>query len=82
MTASELKYQIEDHGHEPYFFTRKTMKFFGDTMRNYGVSKTTINTNYENGLAVYRLYRKSPVKHGLKTSAYFDAETFMRVNPK
>jgi hypothetical protein len=82
MTASELKYQVEGHGHEPYFFTSKTMKFFGDTWRNYGVSKTTINTNYENGLSVYKLYRKNPVKHGLQTSAYFDADTFMRVNPR
>lgn len=89
-TASDLKYYVEQAGHESHFFTRKTMTFFGDTMRNYGVRKTTVTTNYnaegnyagEDGVqvAVYELYRKQPVKHGLKDSAYFDAETFKRVH--
>lgn len=34
MTPSELKYQVEQTGSN--FFDRKTMKFFGDTMKNYG----------------------------------------------
>jgi len=71
MTPSELKYQVEQSGTNPYYFTRKTMKFFGDTMRNYGVRSSGDN---------WELYRKRPVKHGLKTSAYFDKETFERVH--
>lgn len=71
MTPSELKRQIEEHGHEPYFFSRDTMRFFGDTMANYGVRKYNAD--------ILELYRKRPVKHGLKDSAYFCAKTFKRV---
>jgi hypothetical protein len=89
-TASDLKYYVEQSGHESHFFTRKTMSFFGDTMRNYGVRKTTVTTaydadgNYVGGdgvdIEVYELYRRNTVKHGLKDSAYFDALTFKRVH--
>lgn len=89
-TASDLKYYVENAGHESFFFARKTMRFFGDTMRNYGVRKTTIQTcydaegNYVDGgttLEVYELYRRKSVKHGLSDSAYFDAVTFHRRFP-
>ena len=78
MNVSELKYQVESHGQEPYFFTRDTMKFFGDTMKNYGVYKSIITTNNVESLSVYALYRKKPVKHGLDSITYFNAETFER----
>lgn len=88
-TASDLKAFVQAAGHESHFFDRKTMAFFGDTMRNYGVRKTTINTNYdkdgdfvsESGAPreVFELYRKLPVKNGLQNSSYFDATTFKRV---
>lgn len=76
-TASDLKYAVEQSGNEPFFFTRETMKFFGDTMRNYGIRHLTINDQ-----PVIELYRRKSVKHGLKESAYFDAETFKRIFPK
>lgn len=79
MTASELKYKIEQAGHEPHFFTRKTMKFFGDTMKNYGVREMVIDTYLEKDVPVYELYRRSAVKHGLSDSAYFNRETLQRV---
>ncbi len=79
MTASELKYQVEQHATESYFFTRKTMKFFGDTMRNYGVCKATIDTYTQKDIEVWELYRKRPVKHNNQASAYFNRETFQRV---
>ena len=69
-TASDLKCHVEQFGNERYFFTRETMRFFGDTMRNYGVR--------DNGDS-WELYRRKPVKHGLKESAYFDKATFRRV---
>ena len=78
MNSSELKQQIELNCSEPYFFKRSTMQFFGDTMRNYGVYKTTITTLRENKLEVYALYRKNPVKHNLQTTSYFNANTFKR----
>lgn len=76
MTASELKYQIEQSGHAPYFFCRKTMRFFGDTMRNYGVRKATLRTHSGDVVECYELYRRRPVKHGLDRSAYFACDTF------
>ena len=82
MTASELKYEVERHGKEPHFFARPTMKFFGDTMRNYGVRKVSFVTNMDEEVEAWELYRRRPVKHGLKASAYFHAETFTRVFPK
>ena len=46
MTASELKYQVEVSGNEPHYFTRSTMKFFGDTMRNYGVRSGEVTADF------------------------------------
>lgn len=89
-TASDLKYYVEQAGHDSHFFTRKTMKFFGDTMKNYGVRKIEMLTIYDDEgnyigpegriIEVYELYRRNPVKHGLTGSAYFDAATFKRVH--
>ena len=91
MTLSELKYHVESSGHDSHFFTRKTMSFFGDTMKNYGVCSETIRCYYDSegayiggegvDVEVWELYRKRPVKHGLKESAYFDKQTFKRVYP-
>ena len=76
MTPSELKSHIKQSGDNPYFFTRETMKFFGDIMKNYGVRSTTIiNKNSEN-VAVWELYRKHPVKHNLQKSHYFRKDNF------
>ena len=74
MNASELKAKIEQTGEQPYFFTRETMRFFGDTMKNFGVRQST-----RGGVPVWELYRKRPVKHGLQGSFYFDQQTFRRV---
>jgi len=65
MTPSELKYQYEQANPNGHFFDRKTMQFFGDTMRNYGVRK------HGNG---WELFRRKPVKHGVKKSAFFTAD--------
>jgi hypothetical protein len=78
MTASELKYKVEQSGNEPYFFDHKTMKFFGDRMSNYGVRSARIDTYTEKGVEVWELYRRHPVKHGLKDSAYFRKDTYAR----
>lgn len=74
MNASELKAKILETNEQPYFFTRETMRFFGDTMRNFGVRKAT-----RGGVPVWELYRKKPVKRGLQGSFYFDQQTFRRV---
>lgn len=95
MTASELKSRIEQSGVEQsgveqHFFTRQTMKFFGDSMSNYGVRNTYVVSSFdadgnyvEGGIRrqVWELWRKRPNKHGLQSSAYFDPFTFKRVHP-
>lgn len=91
MTPSELKMNVESAGHDPHFFERDTMRFFGDTMKNYGVRSAVIRTMYDASgnftchdgvsLEVWELYRKRPVKHGNQKSAYFDKSTFHRVFP-
>lgn len=76
MRASELKYKVESVGKESCFFTRETMRFFGDRMSNYGARGPLVIQTYTGPATVYELYRRHPVKHGLQSSAYFDAETF------
>lgn len=81
-TSSQLRAFVEDAGHESRFFTRDTMRFFGDTMRNYGVRRVTLETNMGDTVEAFELYRRRPVKHNNQSSAYFNAETFRRVFPK
>lgn len=81
-TASDLRQFVEASGHCPHFFTRETMRFFGDTMRNYGLRKPQPVTLYDGStVQAYELFRRRPVKHGLRASAWFNAETFARVFP-
>lgn len=86
-TSSDLRYAVEQAG-DTHFFDRGTMRFFGDTMRNYGVRRVTVISNFdvagnyhEQGVErdVYELYRRKAVKHGNRGSAYFSATTFQRV---
>ena len=81
MTPSELKYQVESRKTEPCFFSRSTMKFFGDRMSNYGVRQNRITFYDGETIGVWELYRKHPVKHGLSGSAYFELNTFIQRFP-
>jgi len=76
MNKSTLKANVTSTG--SYFFTRDSMKFFGDTMSNYGVNSATIEVDGED-VAVWELSRKRPVKNGLQDSAYFDKTTYARI---
>ena len=80
MTVTELKILTKETS--PYFFTPKTMRFFGDTVKNYGVRQCKIDTYNEKDVSVWELYRKRPVKHGMQSSAYFRAGTFEQVFPE
>ena len=90
MTPSELKYQHETVCPESYFFDHKTMRFFGDTMRNYGVRSATVPYHWdETGnnyletprmVEAWELYRKRAVNGGLKSSAYFCKQTFRQIH--
>ena len=87
MTPSELKRHVEQTG--SYFFTRDSMKFFGDTMGNYSVRPVVVRTHYGddgNGfdpagheVEAWELYRKRPVRHGLDGSHVFNKKTFNTV---
>lgn len=82
--ASELKHYVQNNAsHESYFFTRDTMRFFGDTMKNYGIRQPReIKCHDGTTCNAYELTRRRPVRHGLKDSAFFCAETFNRVHPE
>lgn len=92
MSPSELKYHVEQRGDNAHFFSRKTMQFFGDSMRNYGVRTAEVRTAYDaqgnyvgnaGGCVVqcWELYRKRPVKHGLQSSHYFAKDDYRTVSP-
>ncbi len=74
MTPSELKQKVSVHS--PHFFTRKTMRCFGDTMANYGVRSTQLPGHEK---SVWELYRKRPVKFRVQSSTYFDKDTYTRI---
>lgn len=81
-TASDLKYHVETAGNCPHFFTRQSMRFFGDTMANYGVRQPQeVLTASGELVRAYELTRRRPVKHGLHSSTWFCAKTFNRVFP-
>ena len=79
MTPSELKYQVSLTRSDSHFFSRNNMKFAGDTMRNYGVRECEVLTYSGEVVPAWELYRKKPVKCGLKSSAYFCKSTFKQV---
>ena len=61
-TVYDLKYWYYEVNPDGHFFDRKSMKFFGDTMKNFGMMKLKDKIN---------LYRKNPVKHSIKSDFYF-----------
>lgn len=81
MSPSQLKLHVEEAGHDRFFFTKDTMRFFGDRMSNYGVRSAVVKKGGED-VSVWELYRKKPVKHGLQDSAFFCKETFKRIFSK
>lgn len=81
-TASDLKFWHQRKNPDSYFFTRETMRCFGDTMRNYSVRQPReITTPSGDKVLAYELARRSPVKHGLSSSVWFDAVTLQRRYP-
>lgn len=78
MKPSELKYNVERTNSDSHFFERSTMRFFGDTMSNYRTRAATVNVQGQ-PVEVWELWRKRPVKNGLKCSAYFRRDNFAQV---
>jgi hypothetical protein len=79
VTPARLKELVSATG--SYFFTRSSMKFFGDTMHNYAVSSKPVTVTTPSGetVTVWELRRKRAVKHGLCSSAYFAIDDYRRV---
>lgn len=67
MTPSQLKFHILSHNFASFYFSRDTMKFFGDTMQNYKVIEHTDK---------WELARRKPVKHGRQSPAFFSKSTY------
>lgn len=80
LTPYELKYKILAADPTNHFFDYKTMRFFGDTMKNFGCRIAVIKIIGETK-EVYELYRIKAVKGRLKSSFFFDPETFKKVYP-
>jgi hypothetical protein len=78
MTPSILKALHQAANPESPFFDRATMRFFGDTMRNYSVHGpvTLPRASGEPETLAWELRRKQPVKARLQTSQFFDAASF------
>jgi hypothetical protein len=80
-TASDLKYAHENAHPSSLYFNRRSMKFFGDTMANYGIRQpVTVVTSDGQLKQAYELYRKRAVKCGLRSSVWFDSTTFERLH--
>lgn len=82
MNSSELKSLFCQAWQDSHFFDRGAMRFFGDRMANYGVRQAVIDTDSETDIPVWELFRRRPVKHGLKMSAYFRRDTFAIVSAR
>jgi len=75
MTASGLKEFYYANNPDGHWFDYKTMRFFGDTMRNFGVRDAGSIRALVNGriteVEVWDLYRRRPVAGGLHGHAAF-----------
>lgn len=80
MTVLELKRNVDKTG--SLFFDKGAMKTFGDTIQNYGVHTSIIIVPSGEQKEVWTLWRKKPVKDECQDSAYFDKETFKRLDKK
>lgn len=78
MTPQELRRHVEATG--SVFFKPSTMRFFGDTMGNYGVREATVVDINNETVECWELYRRKPVKERHQTSAYFNKRTFKLVH--
>lgn len=63
MTIYEIKRRTEQTA--PFFFSKSTMKFFGQTLKSFSVKKLSETK--------YKISAKS--KHGFYTERIFDSET-------
>lgn len=78
MNPSTLKRLYIENNPSGHFFDKDAMHYFGDTMKNYGVRSASLQVRmigngyeYKKPVDCWELYRKFPVKNGLKDSVFF-----------
>jgi hypothetical protein len=76
MTKTELIKRVRQT--DSHYFDKKTMAFFGDTLRNYRIDTNIHNIN---SVRCYKLNRLSPVNGGLVSPVFFSIDTFEQVDP-
>lgn len=79
-TVSDLKYVFETEKTESHFFDRKTLKFFGQTMRDFHLYKATKTIN---GQECFVLKGKGKDFRGNRYTSfyYFSVNTLEQVFP-
>lgn len=82
ITVYELKRRYQRAEPEGYFFDRKTMAFFGDTMKNYGVKMVLVNDlDTGESFKCYALYRKAKTPKGAGShTTYFSKDGYILCN--
>ena len=72
-SPSQLKAMYYDVSPDGHYFDRETMRFFGDTMANYGTRYVKVEQHGQLR-TVIELYRKRPVAHGIQASGFFSLD--------
>lgn len=73
LSAFIARYEDVNGGH---YFSKGTMRFFGDSRSNYRVTRNTVNIETRDGIIeCFELCRKKPVKNGLHSPTYFNVDT-------
>jgi len=91
ISMTSLQSLVGNSEDDSYFFSRNSMKYFGDRISNFGVrdgGRVLVEYddagNYFKGgflIDAWELYRRKPVKSGLKDSSYFNKLTGNRLFP-
>jgi len=91
ISMTSLQSLVKNSEDDSNFFSRNSMKCFGDTIANFGVRDggrvlveyDDAGNYFKGGLLIdaWELYRRKPVKHGLKDSTYFNKSTGNRTFP-
>jgi hypothetical protein len=76
MTKTELIKRVRQT--ESHYFDKKTMAFFGDTLKNYRIDTNIHNIN---NVRCYKLKRLSPFNGGLVSQVFIYIDTFKQVDP-
>ena len=80
MTPSQLKALHLAQCPESHFFSRDSMKYFGDTMANFRVRVVTVETVNKDSVVCWELSRHRPVKNGLFSSHFFSFDGSVKYN--